>query len=103
MAKGVAKFKNLSELPDKVREKIYSLRLHYDIDKPIDEYMEVFDNIVVDNYMYHSDTLYAKNVAIEYKQAEEKHRGHHAMTLPMVVIKEGVALKNRYGKTERCL
>lgn len=101
MAKGATKFKNLSELPDEVREKIYSLRLPVDMDEPIDEYMENFDNIVVENCMYHSDTLYAQNIVKEYKLAEEKHREFSAMAFPMVVIKNGIVVKNRFGKTEK--
>lgn len=101
MAKGTTKFKNLSELPDEVREKIYSLRLPDDMDKPIDEYMEIFDTIVVENCMYHSDTLYAQNIVKEYKLAEEKHREFTAMAIPMVVIKNGIVIKNRFGKTEK--
>lgn len=101
MAKGNTKFKNLSELPDEVREKIYSLRLPVDMDVPFDEYMEQFDTIVVENCMYHSDTLYAQNIVIEYKLAEEKHREFSAMALPMVIIKNGIVIKNRFGKTEK--
>lgn len=100
MAKGTTKFKNLSELPDEVREKIYSLRLSSDMETPFDEYMEQFDNIVVDNCMYHSNTLYAQNIAKEYyKLAEEEHR-LSAMAWPMVVIINGIVIKNRFGKTE---
>ena len=100
MAKETTKFKNLSELPDEVREKIYSLRLSSDMETPFDEYMEQLDNIVVDDCMYHSDTLYAQNIVKEYKLAEEKHSELYAMSLPMVVIKNGIVIKNRFGKTE---
>lgn len=100
MTKGTTKFKNLSELPDEVREKIYSLRLSPDMETPFDEYMGQFDNIVVENCMYHSDTLYAQNIAKEYKLAEEEHRELSAMAFPMVIIKNGIVIKNRFGKRE---
>lgn len=100
MAKGTTKFKNISELPDGVREKIYSLRLPDDMETPFDEYMEQFDNIVVENCMYHSDTLYAQNIVKEYKLAEEKHCKLSAMAFPMVIIKNGIVVKNRFGKRE---
>lgn len=101
MAKRTIKFKNLSELPDDVREKIYSLRLPVDMETQFDEYMEQFDTIVVDNCMYHSNTLYAHNIVKEYKLAEEKHRELSAMAFPMAIIKNGIVIKNRLGKTEK--
>lgn len=100
MAKETTKFKKLSELPYEVREKIYSLRLSSDMETPFDEYMGQFDNIVVEDCMYHSDTLYAQNIVKAYKLAEEEHSKFPAMTLPMVVIKNGIVIKNRFGKTE---
>lgn len=100
MAKGRTKFKNLSELPDEVREKIYSLRLYPDMDTPFDEYMERFDNIVVEDCMYHSDTPYAQNIVKEYKLAEEEHREFSALAFPMVIIKNGIVVKNRFGMKE---
>lgn len=100
MAKGTTKFKNLSELPDGVREKLYSLRLSTDMNTPFDEYMQLFDNIVVENCMYHSDTPYAQNIVREYKLAEENHIVFHTMALPMVIIKNGIVVKNRFGMKE---
>jgi hypothetical protein len=100
MAKETTKFKKLSELPDEVREKIYSLRFSSDMETPFDEYMEQFDNIVVENCMYHSDSDYGRNIAEEYRKAEENHSNFKMMTLPMVVIKNGIVIKNRFGTTE---
>lgn len=94
------KFKNLSELPDDVREKIYSLRLSDDLETPLDEYMKHFDNIVVENCMYHSDTPYSQNIVKWYKLAEEEHHMLPTMSLPMVIIKNGIVIKNRFGKRE---
>lgn len=70
------------------------------METPFDEYMEQFDNIVVEDCMYHSDTPYAQNIAKEYKLAEEEHRELSAMALPMVVIKNGIVVKNRLGIRE---
>lgn len=98
--KGSTKFKKLSELPSSVRAKLYSLRLKEDMNKPIDEYLEMFDTIVVDDSMYHSDSDYGRNIAEEYRRAEENHSNFRMMALPMVVIKDGLVIKNRFGEIE---
>lgn len=98
--KGSTKFKKLSELPSSVRTKLYSLRLKEDMNKPIDEYLEMFDTIVVDDCMYHSDSDYDRNIAEEYRRAEENHSNFRMMALPMVVIKDGLVIKNRFGEIE---
>ena len=98
--KGSTKFKKLSELPQSVRAKLYSLRLKEDMNKPIDEYLEMFDTIVVDDCMYHSDSDYGRNIAEEYRKAEENHSNFRMMALPMVVIKDGLVIKNRFGEIE---
>jgi len=98
--KGSTKFKKLSELPSSVRTKLYSLRLKEDMNKPIDEYLEMFDTIVVDDCMYHSDSDYGRNIAEEYRKAEENHSNFRMLALPMVVIKDGLVIKNRFGEIE---
>ena len=98
--KGSTKFKKLSELPSSVRAKLYSLRLKEDMNRPIDEYLEMFDTIVVDDCMYHSDSDYGKNIAEEYRKAEENHSDFKMMALPMVVMKDGLVIKNRFGEVE---
>jgi hypothetical protein len=98
--KGSTKFKKLSELPSSVRAKLYSLRLKEDMNKPIDEYLEMFDTIVVEDCMYHSDSDYGRNIAEEYRKAEENHSDFKMMALPMVVMKDGLVIKNRFGEVE---
>ena len=98
--KGSTKFKKLSELPSSVRTKLYSLRLKEDMNKPIDEYLEMFDTIVVEDCMYHSDSDYGRNIAEEYRKAEENHSDFKMMALPMVVMKDGLVIKNRFGEVE---
>lgn len=98
--KGSTKFKKLSELPSWVRSKLYSLRLKEDMNKPFDEYLEMFDTIVVEDCMYHSDSDYGRNIAEEYRKVEEKHSDFKMMALPMVVIKDGLVVKNRFGEEE---
>lgn len=98
--KGSTKFKKLSELPSSVRTKLYSLRLKEDMNRPIDEYLEMFDTIVVDDCMYHSDSDYGRNIAEEYRKAEENHSNFRMLALPMVVIKGGLVIKNRFGEIE---
>lgn len=98
--KGCIKFKDISELPNEVGEKLYNLRLPDDRYKQKDEYLKIFDTIVVEDCMYHSDTDYAQGIVRMYKIAEEKHRVFSLQTLPMVIIKGGRVIKNRYGYTE---
>ena len=98
--KGSTKFKKLSELPSSVRTKLYSLRLKEDMNKPIDEYLEMFDTIVVEDCMYHSDSDYGRNISEEYRKAEENHSDFKMMVLPMVIMKDGLVIKNRFGEVE---
>ncbi len=98
--KGSTKFKKLSELPSSVRAKLYSLRLKEDMNRPFDEYLKMFDTIVVEDCMYHSDSDYGRNIAEEYRKAEENHSYFKMMALPMVVMKDGIVIKNRFGEVE---
>jgi hypothetical protein len=70
------------------------------MNKPIDEYLEMFDTIVVEDCMYHSDSDYGRNIAEEYRKAEENHSDFRMKALPMVIIKDGLVIKNRFGEVE---
>lgn len=100
--KGKTKYKDMSELPEWVREKLYSLRCKlYEPPMTLDEYFRSkdYETILVDDILYYTDTPRAKKIVGEYKTMEDNH-GWLKDTLLTAVIKNGMVVKNRYGLFE---
>lgn len=90
----------MSELPDEVRDKIYSLRLYNESATPIDEYIKQFCVILVDDCLYHLDDEFSRMIVNDFKKSEENGLRFKRFTLPNAIIKDGCVIKNRFGQKE---
>lgn len=97
MYKNETTYKKMSELPDEVREKIYSLRLQSDLDIPIDEYIEQFCVVLVDDCLYYTNDDFSRIIVDEFKKNDKNGLAFKKIALPTAVVKDGYVIKNRYG------
>lgn len=91
--------KDISELKKEVFELLYSLRLKEHMPVSYDNYIKLFNFIVVDDVVYCTDDESTeKRVSTYFKAREGNEMCFFSLTLPDVIIKNGSVIKNRYGK-----
>lgn len=100
--KGQTKYKKMSELPNEVREKIYKLRLVDDIDTPIEDYIDRYGVVLVEDTLYYAEDEHSIQVMKDFKQREEERPSTMwKLALPSAVIENGYVIKNRFGVSEK--
>lgn len=89
----------ISELPKPIFDLLYSLRLRVHEDVPYEDYIKIFDFVVVDDVIYHDNSDYSKTKEKRYLEAMKTPGSIKLALLPSVIIKNNYVIKNRYGKT----
>lgn len=101
--KKIKKYKKMSELPEKIREKFYSLRLPSEKNTPFNEYVKLLNGIViVEDCLYYEDNDHSKSFLEEIKKNEETFSGHSLKKFHFadIFVKDGIVIKNRFGCNE---
>lgn len=89
--------KDLSETPNGVLKKLYSLRLRTDRAVPFEEYVGRYCFISVKERGMEDETAYAAEDETWRKEAWKKGSRITALAVPDAVVYNGVVVKNRYG------
>lgn len=89
-----APYKEISELPVEVKNKIYELRFPCDKDIAIDEYISHYCLIVVDDVAYAGDDKFSHKLLKLWLLADDKIR---KASLAHAIIVNNHVIKNRFG------
>lgn len=89
--------KNLSEIPNGVLKKLYSLRVRTDRAVPFEEYVGRYRFISVKERSMEDETAYAAEDETWRKEYWKEGNRITALTVPDAVVYNGVVVKNRYG------